>query len=490
MPTLSSPGVGSGLDVTSIVTQLVAIERKPIEQLQAKATAIQTQLSSFGLLQSYVANVRDIAGRLAEPTFWTQTTAASSDASAVTASSTAGAAAGSYSVEVSQLAQSQRLASQYYAGASSVVGSGTLHIQRGGWNDALTAFTADATKPAIDIAIGSGETTLEAIRDKVNAAAAGVTASIVTDAGGSRLSLRSTATGASSALRITVSDADGTNGDAAGLSALAFDPPASARLSQTQAGRDAQATVNGLAVTSASNILAGVVDGVTLTLVKPTTAAVNVQIAIDSGTQRKAIGDFVQAYNDVVGYIAAQTKYDPATKKSAALQGDRATLSLQGTLRGAVQQASRASGAFASLSSIGLETQAGGTLRINESKLSAALAKPAELAKLFGAGLNAGAGVQAADQGYATRLRSLAAQAVASGGVVPTRTQALRDSIQRNAVDQQRYEARVAATKARLTKQYTELDTTVSRIGNTGSGLTQSLTGLANLTAGIASGRR
>ena len=91
MATLSSPGVGSGLDVNSIVTQLVAIERKPIEQLQAKATAIQTQLSSFGLLQSYVTNVRDIAARLADASFWSQTTAASSDASAVAATSTTSA---------------------------------------------------------------------------------------------------------------------------------------------------------------------------------------------------------------------------------------------------------------------------------------------------------------------------------------------------------------------------------------------------------------
>ena len=489
MATLSSPGVGSGLDVNSIVTQLVAIERKPIEQLQARATAIQTQLSSFGLLQSYVTNVRDIAAKLADAAFWSQTTASSSDSSAVAATSTTSAAAGSYSVEVSQIAQAQGLASARYTGASTTVGSGTLHIERGTWNDGLTAFAADASKAAVDIAIGSAEGTLEAIRDKINAAGAGIAASIVTDAGGARLSLRSTVTGASSALRITVADADGGNNDAAGLSGLAFNPPtASGQMAQTLAARDARATINGLEVVSAGNTLTGAIDGVTLTLAKPTTAPVGVQIAVNSGAQRKAIGDFVQAYSDVVGYLAAQTKYDPATKKAAALQGDRATLSLQGTLRSAVQQAGPASSAYARLSDIGLETQTDGTLKINEARLSAALARPAELAKLFG-GAASGGGTDASDQGFAGHLKTTAAQLLGSGGLLTTRTQGLRDGIQRNKTEQQRYEARVEATKARLTRQYTALDTTVSRISGTGSSLTQSLAALTALTTGITSGR-
>src|SRR4051812_6858537 len=128
MATISSPGLGSGLDVSSIVTKLVAIERQPIEKLQTQATTIQSKLSSFGLMQSYMGNLRDIADRLAKPDFWTATVATSSDAS-VQVSSRATATNGSYAVEVSQLAGAQSLASKPYVDASTQVGSGTLKIQ-------------------------------------------------------------------------------------------------------------------------------------------------------------------------------------------------------------------------------------------------------------------------------------------------------------------------------------------------------------------------
>src|SRR4051812_7842962 len=135
MATISSPGIGSGLDVSSIVTQLVALERKPIEQLQAQATTIQSKLSSFGLLQSYAVNVRDIADRLAKPDFWTGTAANSADAASVAVSSTPTAAAGSYLVNVTALAKAQNLASKAYAASTTSVGTGSLRIELGSWDD-------------------------------------------------------------------------------------------------------------------------------------------------------------------------------------------------------------------------------------------------------------------------------------------------------------------------------------------------------------------
>ena len=124
MATLSSPGIGSGLDVSSIVRQLVSLERRPIELLQSQAGAIQTRLSSFGLLQSYATNVRDIADKLSKPDFWNATAATSSDSTAVAVTSSSTATAGSYMVEVTQIAKTQNLASQAFAASSSVVGSG------------------------------------------------------------------------------------------------------------------------------------------------------------------------------------------------------------------------------------------------------------------------------------------------------------------------------------------------------------------------------
>jgi flagellar hook-associated protein 2 len=485
MATLSSPGVGSGLDVNSIVTQLVAIERQPIDALKTKATTIQTQLSSFGLLSSYTSNIRDIAAKLAQPSFWTGQTATSSDAASVGVSATASATSGSYAVEVATLAQAQGLASKAYTDPTGI-GTGSLHIELGAWDSGLTTFKPDTTKTAIDVTIEPGEDSLASIKTKINAANAGVTASIVTDASGARLVLRSNATGAASAVRITATDADTNNADAIGLSALAFDPPTHpGQMSQSQPAKDAQATINGLPVSSSTNTLTGVLDGVTLTLTKVTTSPVTVGVSLDTGTLKKAITDFAKAYSDMNGYIKTQTKYDPATKKAATLQGDRATLTLQSNLRGVFLGGSSASPVFGTLSSIGVQIQTDGSLKVDDAKLTAALANPTEVAKLFSSTVSA----DPDQQGFAVRVKTMADRMIGSSGAITSRTQSLRDSINRNSNDQQKLEDRVALTKARLLKQYNALDTQLGQISGTGSSLTQSLAALTNLSTAIANGR-
>lgn len=483
MPALSSPGIGSGLDVSSIVTQLVALERKPIEQLAAQTTTIQAKLSSFGLLQSYTANVRDIADRLSKPDFWTATAATSTDAG-VAVSSTPTAAAGSYVVNVTSLAKAQSLASGAFAGATSNAGSGTLRLTLGEWNDGLTTFTADPAKVPVDVTVGASDT-LDTIKTKINAANAGVTASIVNDASGARLVLTSNTTGLKSAVQVTATDDDGNNNDAAGLSRLAFDPPtAVGGMSQTQAAKNAAATINGLPISSATNKLENVISGVTLNLTKEGITS-EVKVAQDTTTLKKAISDFAKAFSDINGYITTQTKYDAATKKAAALQGDRGTLALQSNLRGLFLDNSGASNVYARLSDIGMEIQADGSMKVNDAKLSAALSSnAAEVAKLF----TSTAATDSAEHGFAVRAKALASQLVASDGAITTRTKSLRESVARNQTQSQKLEARVALTQARLTKQYAQLDTMISQINATNSSLTQALKGLAAQTEAITKG--
>ena len=486
MATLSSPGLGSGLDVNSIVTKLVAIERQPIEKLQQQSTAIQAKLSSFGLLQSYMSNVRDIADRLSTPSFWTSNTATTSDA-AVGVSATATATNGSYSVAVSQLAGAQSLASKAFPSTTTTVGNGTLRIEIGGWNADQTAFTPNAAKTPIDIVIAPGQDSLDAIKTQINAANAGVSASIVNDASGARLVMRSTATGATNAVRVTATDSDGSNNDTTGLSALAFDPPnaapvvppATGQMAQTLAGKDTLASINGLAVTSSSATLANVIDGVTLTVNSVTTTAATVAVGLDTATQRKAIADFAKALSDVNSYISTQTKYDATTKKAATLQGDRATLTVQSTIRAMMVGSSGASGSFSRLNDIGVELQKDGTLKVNDTRLSAALANPTEVAKLFS---NASPGAASA-QGFGVRAKALAVSMLGVDGAITTHSKGLRASIQRNADEQQTLEDRVASIQTRLQKQYSALDTLMGQITNQNNSLTQSLTGLANLSA-------
>jgi len=275
-------------------------------------------------LQSYSGNLRDIADRLSKPDFWTGTAATTSDGGSVGVTSTTTATAGSYLVNVTQLAKAQSLASKPFTDSTTTVGSGTLHIELGAWDTGMTTFTPDATRTAVDVNIAAGSNSLDSIKTQINAANAGVSASIVNDAGGARLVLTSTSTGAKSAVRITATDDDGVNTDASGLSALAFDPANTAgQMSQTQVAKNAEATINGLAVSSATNTLSNVVSGVTLTLNKETTSATEVKVALDVGTIKKAVSDFAKAFSDMNTYISQQTKYDATTKKAAPLQGDR-----------------------------------------------------------------------------------------------------------------------------------------------------------------------
>ena len=484
MATLSSPGIGSGLDVSSIVKQLVSLERRPIELLQFQASTIQTRLSSFGLLQSYATNIRDIADKLSKPEFWTATAATSSESAAVAVTSTNTATAGSYVVEVSQIAKTQNLASNAYTASSSVVGSGSLSIELGSWNDALTTFTADATKVPVSIAIGVTENSLDGIKAKINASNAGVRASVVTDASGAKLVLTSIATGAISAVRITATDDDGINTDALGLSALAFNPPVAAgQMAQTQVAKNAAATINGLAVTSATNKLDNVISGVTLTLAKLTTAPVEVKVALDNATMSKAISDFAKAFSDINGYITTQTKYDATTKRAAALQGDRPTLTLQSNLRSVFLDNSSASTVYSRLSDVGLQIQTDGSMKINDAKLTAALANPTELAKVFSSTLS----TDSNEQGFAVRVKALANQLIASDGSITSRTKGLRESITRNSTQQEKLEARVALTEQRLLRQYAALDTVVAQTNATNSALSQSLAALAAQSRAIGS---
>ncbi|MEP7281627.1 MAG: flagellar filament capping protein FliD [Rubrivivax sp.] len=471
MATISSPGLGSGLDVNSIVSQLVALERRPIDLLQQQQAALQAKLSAFGLLQSYTVNVRDAVARLAEPDLWTAPKATSS-AAAVTASASAGATPGTYQVQVNRLAQAHALASSAYPVSSAPTGSGTLHIELGAWDDGLTSFTRKSGTSAVDIVIPPGADSLEQVRAAVNAAGAGVTASIVNDASGARLVLRSSATGAGQALRITTTpDAPAAPGGPT-LDALAFDPPASGAsgLQQTMAALDASVTVDGLEISSAGNTLNGVVDGLNLTLTATTTAPVSVSVALDSASIRTKIDDFVKAYNEINRYLHDQTKYDPDTKKGGTLQGDAATRTVMNQLRMALTQARGSAGSLRQLSDVGLQLQRDGSLKVDAGKLDAALADPAAVQAAFSADEQ---GV--ANDGFAVRIKALTGLLTNSDGPISTRTDGLRTSISRADKQIARYEDRITQTQARLLRQYSALDTTLSQLQGLNSYVTQQI---------------
>jgi len=471
MASITSTGIGSGLDVNSIITQLMAVESRPLVQLQTAESGLRTELSAIGKLQSLTSTMRDAATSLASVSLWKQTVATSANTSAVTVSTDDNAAVGSYSISVQALARTQTVSSSAFESGASVLGEGTLTIELGSWG-IDSNFTAKTGNSPLSITIGAGETSLEGIRDKINGSGAGVTATIVNDSSGARLALRSSSTGAENAFRITGSDA---------LSALSYDAAnADTPMTRNQTAIDAAATINGIAVTSASNKLEGVADGLTVNLLQATAAGadVDVNVAADTGAVKTAVTTFVTAFNALAAYIKDQTKYDAETKVAGGLQGDRTTLGLQSQLRNVINQASSASGTYTRLSDVGITMQTDGSLKIDDDALASAIDNFSELRKVLATDADTTAG-----SGFMDRFRDLGNAALNTDGSLETRTTSINSIIARNEDSQESMQKRLDQTEARLRAQYQALDASMAKLNGLSSYMTTQLAALAKTSS-------
>lgn len=449
MATISSLGIGTnGLDVRSIVSQLVELEKKPLDKLKVDAAATQTKITTFGQIKSMVSSLQDAVGKLTSVTGWNAVTATSSAKDYVSASAIGGTQSTSFSVEVQSLAQARATASQSLT-AGAALGEGTLTL------------TVDGT--AVDIEVSATDT-MSDIASKINGSSAGVTATILTDSTGERLLLSSKATGLDGAFTLGVSDIDGNDADDLGLSRLLFGT------TETKAAADAEATINGIPVTSSTNTFANVVSGVTLTVSKETEVGkpVTITVAPDNSAVETNIKAFVKAYNDINGVLNEATKYDEAKGVGALLQGDSTTLSLQSALRAAVQSLT-SGGTYSRLSDIGISAQRGGDLEINSTKLSAALAKPDALKTLFS---STGTGDA---QGIAVRIKSLTTALLASDGFFSRKDDSLNRMLDENAKDQDRVNDKASRIETQLNRKYSALDTQMASLNALNTYITQQI---------------
>lgn len=469
MPSISSTGIGSGLDVESIVSKLVQVERTPINQLLTRTDKLKTQLSAWGKLQSALSSLRDAASKLNSVDLWAPTKASSSNSSALTVSASSAASAGNVAVQVNQLAAAQSLASAVLP--STGVGAGSLTIELGSWGSD-GAFTAKEGATAVTIDIAAGADSPSAIRDKINAAGAGVVASIVNDASGSRLVLRSRETGESNGFRVSVSDADGNGADAAGLSALAYDPSAGvSSMTLKAAATNAQANINGIDIVSESNTLSKAMDGLTINLLATTSSPATLNIAQDKEAIKTAVTAFSDAYNAVINLMREQTKYDADSKTAGTLQGDSTVVALQGMLRGIAGGSTSLGGAFARLADIGLNPGSTGTLTVNASKLNTALDNPEDLKNFF-------KGLDSSDprnNGFSQRLREFIDGALSTDGRVSNKQSSLQSSISANGKRQEMMENRLTLVEKRLRAQYQSLDAQMGKLSGLSSYVSQQM---------------
>jgi flagellar hook-associated protein 2 len=376
-------GIGSGLDIEGIVSQLIAAEREPVEsRLLRRETRLTSQLSAVGTLQGALSNLQSRIETLASAGTFTQRTASSSNRDAVTATARSDASPGSLRVQVDGLADAQSLASGVFGSLTDTVGEGTLTLRFGTVNvttpegapQTFDGFAVNAERPSATITIDSSNNTLQGVRDAINAADAGVSAAIVDDGSGFRLLLSSTQTGAANAVEIQVDDTgDGNDADASGLSRLAFNETAN-NLEQTAAARDAAFSINGLSLSSASNRVESVIDGVDLTLRETTETAATVTVSNNEGAVRSAIEGFVEAFNNFARVSGNLTAYDAEAGTAGPLQGDITARSITTRIRQAISgSADGFDGAFSSLTELGIRTQADGSLSVDEGTFNRAL---------------------------------------------------------------------------------------------------------------------
>lgn len=377
---ITAAGAGSNLDVNGIVSQLMAAERTPLALLQKRESDYQAKLSAYGTLKGALSAFQTAMQGLADPAKYHAVSASAADSSLLTATgnSNGKAVPGSYSMEVQQLAQQQKIRSAGFTSTSSTVGSGTLTIQYGTYDNVLNAFALNNAKPAQTITIEPSSNTLSGVRDAINAANVGVSATIVNDGTSNKLVLTAKDTGAANSLKITVSDDDGSNLDAAGLSALAFEPTAGAgsgkNLTQVQAAQDAKLRIDGIDIVKSSNTITDAIEGVTLSLLKTNTGSpTTLNVSPDTAAAKTAVEAFVKSYNSINQTLSDLSAYNPGAKRGAILQGDSAAFSIQRGIRSALTAMMGDGSGFTSLSQIGVTLQKDGSLAVDSAKLQASM---------------------------------------------------------------------------------------------------------------------
>lgn len=469
--TISSPGVGSGLDVNSIVSQLVAIEKQPLQQLQSKASTLQSQFSEYGKLKSMASNLQAAASTLASPFSWGSQTASSSNSSAVAVSVDSTATSTSFGLDVTRLAQSQTTAARSVATGASLGpggGTGTLTIQLGSWGaSGAGPFVAGA---AAAVTINVNETdTYANIASAINASNSGVTATVLKSGNMERLSLQSTTSGSDAGFTIA------SNGGFAALDSLSFTSQSNGTesasgMESSQVGLNANLKINGVAIDSATNIVSNIVPGVTLNLLQMTSVGSPVQITVaqDKNAVQKNIQAFADAYSALATEIAADTKY-VSGGTSGILQGDSTTLGIQSMMRKLLTSNSAGS-TFTSLSQIGLEQQTDGSLKLNTGKLTLAMGDMTNLQSLFTATSN-----NSATNGYAVKLRDFASGLIGLGGSVTTKTTSLQSALSSNSDEQNAVNDRATRVEAQLRQQYSALDAQMAQLQSLGSYVTAQL---------------
>ena len=415
---ITATGIGSGLDVESLVSQLVLSDVQPVEnRLNTKEATYLAQLTAYGSVKSALAKFQTAAASASAASQYTGKLASTSSSDAVTATAEPSAAVADYAVDVVSLATAQSLASGAFSATTETLGTGTLTISLGTVTydsvaGSVTGFTQKSDTSAVSVVIDSSNNTLTGVRDALNAASAGLNASVVNDGSGYRLVIQSNTTGAENAISISVDDTGDSNStDNAGLSQLAFNESA-ANILQTGSGADAAIKINGLDVTSPSNTVSGAVEGVSFTLKKITSSAATVAITKDTAKATAGMNGLINGFNQLNAELNSLTAYNAAASRSSVLTGDATLRNLASNVRASLNAAvANSGGQYSTLAELGITTNViDGSLSLNNTKFAAILENDAtDVAKVLAAfGTPSNANVEFVSAGSATEVGTYA----------------------------------------------------------------------------------
>lgn len=459
---ISSVGIGSGLDVEKIVSQMVALERSPIKTLEAKAEFIDAKISAQGQISSLVSDLHDSLFDLTLDSTW-KTAKASTSGSSVSANVTGTAAVGTYNMNVTSLAQSQTVVSAKL-GADEKLGAGKLTFSIG--------HLSPKAQPVVEL---DGTETLEQAAKKINDAGVGVQASVIKDADGKQqLVLTAKNTGLEGKFSLAVTDAAAGSvlaGWGAGYTPSgAVESVGATGLFQAQVAQNAKMTLNGVELESSTNTFATALTGVSLSVNSVGSSLLNV--TQDTAAIKEKIQKFVDSYNSLNELLTSSTKYTEDTKTAGVFQGDSSIVSMQNAFRLMTQTVvGSATGAFSRLSDIGIEmanptsAKVSGALVLNSTKLDTALNDLESMQSLFTAKETAsgqGNGIAVTFRNFTTGLMDLE-------GALKTKDTALEKELERNGEEQEKVEKRATALETRLRAQYTALDVKMASLNSLSS---------------------
>jgi flagellar hook-associated protein 2 len=446
---LTATGIGSGLDISNIVKVLVDAEKVPKEALFNRTEdALKAKVSAIGTLKSEISKFQDALKKLQSGDTLSQRKVNTGDSKFLTATTTATAQSGSYGIQVEQLAKAHKVAGQFAASSVTKPGEGSLD------------FTINGS--SFSVAVGADDT-LANIASNINAASdnKGVTATIVTSDGGSRLVFSANKQGPDNQIAITANDTSGT-----GLN----DMFGAANLSTLQTAQTSIVHIDGQKVTSQTNDVINAIEGVTLKLTEANLAeTTTLSISQDNEKVKENLQGFVNSYNALLTSIDKMSSYNAETKVAGALQGDSMIRSMESQLRRMVSERVDVNGTQLALYEIGIKTDRSGKLSVDSTKLDSSIASNMNgIQGLF----------TTKDTGLANRFSGLADVYVKTGGLIDVRNKSYTASTTRLSDERQAFTLKMSQLQARLSKQFNAMDLVVGSLTQQSSGLADRLKSL------------